>query len=104
MSTPWSMGPWKVDTQRSKKGTWAYINAPNGHWYWFAKVCVRLDGDDVESATGLANLRLMAASPEMIDALMQWKNAEAIGSDDELRNARISRELAIAKVMGDAGT
>ena len=49
------------------------------------------------SAEDEANARLIAAAPDMIDALMQWKRAEQNNDPVELQNARVSRDIAIAK-------
>jgi hypothetical protein len=97
-----SEGPWNISPHRSKKGFYAKINAPNGDWYEFAKVVVRVKGDPAEHPTGLANARLIAAAPDMIDVLMQWQAAERDGSDDELRNARNNRDEIIAMLRGEA--
>jgi hypothetical protein len=102
MSAKYSQGPWRVDTARSKRGTYAYISSVNGNWYQFAKVVVKLDYEPTESSMGLANARLIAAAPDMLDALVQWRNAERDGSDNELRNARISRDLVIDQALSDA--
>ncbi len=45
--------------------------------------------------------RLIAAAPELLDALKQWKWAELNGDMDELDNARVSRDIAIAKATGE---
>jgi len=44
---------------------------------------------------------LFSASPSMIDALMQWRNAEAMGDERELECARRSRDKAIAEAMDE---
>lgn len=44
-----------------------------------------------------ANANLIAAAPDQHDALMQWKRAEETGDETELANARIARDVAIAK-------
>lgn len=54
-----------------------------------------------ESIPHEATCRLIAASTDMIDALMQWQWAEANGDEEELNNARISRDAAIAKARGE---
>jgi hypothetical protein len=50
------------------------------------------------AAMASANARVIAAAPDMIDALRQWRNAEREGDEAEMANARISRDLIIAKV------
>jgi hypothetical protein len=54
--------------------------------------------DDDEDA---ANARLIAAAPEMLDALRQWKWAEANADESELQNARESRDQAIISALGE---
>lgn len=44
---------------------------------------------------------LINASADMLDALMQWRWAEGAGDEEELKNARMSRDLAIAKAKGE---
>lgn len=57
-------------------------------------------GERSTVAEEVANARLMAAAPLMLDALMQWAHAEADGDDEELHNARLSRLQAIAVALG----
>jgi hypothetical protein len=49
----------------------------------------------------MANAQLISAAPDMIDALRQWAAAEKMADEQELQNARQSRDLAIAKAIGD---
>ena len=51
----------------------------------------------------LANADLIAASPDMADALRQWQHAEETGDEVELANARKSRDMALAKARGESG-
>lgn len=57
---------------------------------------------EVSKETAVANARLIAAAPEMIDALRQWAVAEKLGDEQELANARHSRDAAIANAIGAA--
>lgn len=60
------------------------------------------DRPDTWSSQGdaFADARLIAAAPELLDALRQWANAEATNDAEELQNARGSRDAAIAKATG----
>ena len=49
-----------------------------------------------------ADAHLIAAAPELLDALRQWAWAEANGDEAEIANARLSRDAAIAKAEGRA--
>lgn len=95
--TEHSRGPWKLG-RVSTRSKFQYIDAPDGNWYELAKVWISVDG--VPSMKGKANARLITAAPDMIDALMQWQNAEERGDEQELSNARISRDMAINKALG----
>ena len=43
-----------------------------------------------------AEAKVREAAPQMLDALLQWQRAEESGDADELKNARVSRDIAIA--------
>lgn len=51
-------------------------------------------------AAARADCDLIAAAPEMLDALRQWKAAEDMGDDEEVANARRSRDRAIVRALG----
>jgi len=63
-------GPWAVGNAR-KHSRW--IDAPE--WDRLAKVITRMDGADKECDDGLANARLIAAAPELLDALQALRGA-----------------------------
>ncbi|MCA7962533.1 hypothetical protein LGM54_06145 [Burkholderia cenocepacia] len=52
-----------------------------------------------ESIYRPADVRLIAATRDMFDALRQWQHAERVGDADELANARIARDAAIERAI-----
>lgn len=84
-------GPWTVG--EDSRGVWADVDS----------VACRLL--DIRRTGGMAcsyeaNARLIAAAPELLDALRQWAAAEDYGDAEELANARRSRDRAIAAATG----
>lgn len=47
-----------------------------------------------------AEIQMRDASRQMLDALLQWRTAEETKDDEELQNARVSRDIAIAAARG----
>lgn len=45
--------------------------------------------------------RLIAAAPDLLEALKQWAHAVAIGDEVELINASAARDAAIVKATGE---
>ena len=92
----WIPGPWFVkddddDAWLSKIYSFDYGTV----------VCVHSDPSipgQTDFHDGTAHL--IAASPDMVDALRQWRHAEETGDDAELANARKSRDMALAKARG----
>lgn len=65
------------------------------------------DGSEVAATRGWgaaarADCDLIAAAPEILDALRQWKAAEDTDDAEELANARKSRDRAITRALGGA--
>lgn len=91
-------GPWKWSRG---VGEWELVGANAD------RVLFRL-----EDASGLRNATvngdslkpadayLIAAAPELLDALMQWQTADRDNDPRERMNARRSRDAAIAKALG----
>lgn len=52
-----------------------------------------------EEAKRWADQQVREAAPQMLDALLQWRTAEEQNDDDELQNARVSRDIAIVAAM-----
>lgn len=57
------------------------------------------DGDEIIPEMWV-NAHLIAAAPDMLDALRQWKYAQDNKDAVEMVNAQISRDLAVAKAVG----
>ena len=67
METKFSKGEWKLSNHRTKKGYYAKIDAPG--WGDFARVVVRMTGEESDSGEGVANAKLIAAAPDMFEAI-----------------------------------
>ena len=95
-------GPWTI---YRKTRTYAFIRGVG--WDGFARVVKRLDGDDEDSPEGMANARLIAAAPDLLEALDDMLETYGDKYDDEGR-VKFSSELemigraraAITKVEG----
>jgi hypothetical protein len=81
-------GPWELSEARGVNGEFWVVG---GRYEYFGLVAdVTMSGD----------ARLIAAAPDMLDALKQWKWAQDNRDAVEIVNAQISRDLAIAKAEG----
>lgn len=63
-------GPWVVNQDEDKN----YRSIGSAGWYGLAQVVVRFEGERNDDVTGLANARLIAAAPEMYNALKIIEN------------------------------
>lgn len=61
-----TQGPWVI-SRKSESSCKARINAVG--WGHLAKVVVRMEGSPSDSPEGIANARLIASAPELLDAL-----------------------------------
>ena len=105
MTTQHTPGPWTIKFFRSIEPNHALICAED--WHDFASVVVRFCGDDTDDATGLANARLIAAAPEMLEALKEaknglryWEPQTAHGASEMARICALV-DAAIAKAKGN---
>lgn len=70
---PWTLGPSSVDYQGRPS---SFIDPTcrsltGAGWNEFAHVVVRLEGDDFDNPQGVANARLIAAAPDLLEALRE---------------------------------
>lgn len=98
-------GPW-AQTRTKYLVKLSASSPSDGTWHFFAKVCVRIKGESKDDETGLANARLIAAAPELLEAL---EYIYVLLQDDYDGDAlkRLTAELsdtaraAIAKATGE---
>ena len=90
---PWSFG-YGVTTEYGEVFGVGVTTKPD----WTVVCAVSRPGD--VNAIDEANARLIAAAPDLLDALKQWAHAVAIGDEVELINASAARDAAIAKAIG----
>lgn len=107
MSTKHTPGPWSVEDPMGPEllQIVANANAPVYEWRWIAQVGTEEPEDrfDVPPDEARANARLIAAAPEMYEALKAqdalMKSAGTI-SDAAIREATAKMRAAIAKAEG----
>lgn len=92
-SAQYTTGEWSINN-------WPQSNTDIAIGAVGTPLIARIPLRDVSINEQKANARLIAAAPDMIDALRQWANAEATADEVELQNARASRDEAIAKALG----
>ena len=80
-------GPWRT---RLEDG-YAFVSGYD--WYDFARVVVRMDGDNEAKSEGLANLKLIRSAPEMLATLRAI--AEVVADDERSGADRLDRIFQI---------
>ena len=95
MSAP-TPGPWSIGCPNY--GGCSEVGIHAGDDWVIADICGDIGDPAIDQK---ANAHLIAASPDMADALRQWQHAEETGDDAELANARKSRDMALAKARGE---
>lgn len=94
-------GPWEIDEYCLRGNCYAAISCDE--WVEFASVVVRMK-DGSETPEGVANARLIAAAPELVDALGDMLDlfADHAQYDEEGHEAAaIERAMTVlAKVRG----
>ena len=98
METKHTPGPWQI-RQPTGDGTARLIwrNDEGPDFAGETNTNYRMVARDIHSE---ANAALIAAAPDMIDALRQWAVAERMGDAHITQGARASRDAAIAKAEG----
>lgn len=99
MTTSHTPGPWEIDYDTrpaevccvhglpphgDDEQNFAYVRGAMGYW-------------DADEAENLANIHLIAAAPDLLDALQVLVDNGGIGPEDMFRNAR----AALAKAKGE---
>lgn len=83
-------GPWRFEPRDGFRPPYVVRGKEGG----FAVLGRSPDQED-------ADARLIAAAPELLDALRQWAWAEENNDAAELANARFSRDTALTKATGE---
>lgn len=92
-------GPW-AQTRTKYLVKFSASSHSEGIWHFFAKVCVRIKGEGKDDETGLANARLIAAAPELLEALQGIE--KALSEQESVPGYwRIKAKEAIAKATGE---
>lgn len=90
-----SPGPWTLGPADDIDGAQYYRSVSAKTWQNFANVVVRMEDDDHDSAKGLANAALIAAAPDLLEAL------EAVVAVADRKTDVFNRaHAAIAKAKG----
>lgn len=99
-------GPW-AQTRTKYLVRFSASSHSEGPWHFFAKVCVRIKGEGKDDETGLANARLIAAAPELLEALemiadtLQDSNGGFAVGEGSTKDAWETARAAIAKATGE---
>jgi hypothetical protein len=99
-------GPWKAQPREGIEGQWEVVSACKIGWL-IAAAAPDIDGDPDE-----ANARLIAAAPELLEALehlaaiagtglLHRQSLDKQGMVELFEEARAAARAAIAKVKGD---
>ena len=95
-------GPWVVDSDIGKKGR---VGISSSRWAYLAKVVVKMKGLDNISAEGNANAHLVAAAPELYEALSEvlctFQNFNPQESPNEYVSLMLKVEYTLAKARGE---
>lgn len=97
--TKFTRGKWVVDKSVPKKG-YALINAPR--WHGLAKVVVRMEGLSKNSEDGEANAHLIAAGPDLYEALSDLVGILELDTRSHVFDAVCSARAALARARGEA--
>ena len=94
-----------MSTAKHTPGPWAYIPQTDSVYSDIENKFKMPPGDNFVCELGLknmeANARLIAAAPDMYDALRQWKAAEETGDNLEMINAISARDEVLARLEAE---
>lgn len=103
MSAPeWTEGCWSLVKNGIHEGSVSHSIYSDGGDYVADVYAGYVGSEKISFAEAEANGNLIKASPDMADALHQWKVAEETGDEAELEAARKSRDAALAKARGES--
>jgi hypothetical protein len=99
MGNPWTPGRWEYDAGETKDGKAGFFVHVNGAGIWS-------DQDNDGGVCSLPDARLIAAAPEMAEALRLWLAYDS-GADDVSMMIRYAEALEAtkaiyARIRGDA--
>ncbi|MGI9141650.1 MAG: hypothetical protein ACR2IJ_00515 [Fluviibacter sp.] len=100
----YTKGPWQLDSESLRGDSYTAINGEG--WDELATVVTRMKLETKDSAEGLANARLIAAAPELLEALegmvaMFADHAQYDEDGHEIAAVTVA-QMAIAKAKGQA--
>jgi hypothetical protein len=88
-------GPWKAQPREGIEGQWEVVSTCETEWL-IAAAAPHIDGDPDE-----ANARLIAAAPELLEALLGLRlYVDPMMGGEEVDNAIRAANAAIAKATG----
>ena len=103
MSTQHTPGPWYVGTEFNDQGRHIYAAQKVRHedgdeWH----PLIACTDDDERLVDWQANARLIAAAPDLLEALQRMLDAPSHGTHEAMRRANEAARAAIAKATGAA--
>lgn len=118
-NTTHTPGPWQLEIRpRTDKPWTCFSHVSSDKWGELAVVVTAMEDEEELSTEGVANARLIAAAPELLEALIgaqkavisaysqahaEWQNADkrAERLDAQVQSWRETARAAIAKATGD---
>lgn len=88
-------GPWLIEDHG---GNHAYLSGRN--WIGFVEVVVRMGTAQTVSPEGMANARLIAAAPELLEALRKTKTCQLSTEVRDVVNAAIAKATTSTERSG----
>ncbi len=96
-------GPWEIGCEQTDGlGRYAQVQSSEEFGDIVARVCVAHKANHTLNRSGRANARLIAAAPELLDALQEIVSAADGSGWDQLDAGFSKARAAIAKAKGEA--